>query len=518
MKPVKKRWLTWLALGLAIVFVVSGCQGKPQQQPQGEGKGSGEVVEGGEVVIAVPVDPDYLDPHKATAAATREMMFNVFEGLYKPAPNGDLVPAIADSYEVSQDGTVYTFHLRAGVQFHNGNPVTVEDVLYSFQRIQDPVTNNPSGKTFANVLVEKVDDQHVRFTLPAANPAFLANLSNMNAAIIPAGSEDINQNPVGTGPFQFVEYIPEQYIQLKKNEHYWQAGIPYLDQVEFRFQPDVDAALIAFQAGEYQIYPRVNNDSVDMLKQQAAFKVIAEPQRLVQLLALNNERTPFQDIRVRQALNYAVDRDALIEAVAYGYGSKIASSMSPAMENWYIDANVLYPHDLEKARQLLEEAGYGNGFSATISVPSNYDFHVKTAEVIAQQLKPLKINLKIEKVEWGVWLDRIYTNRDYEMTIIGFEGKLDPSMTLDRYTSDYARNFMNYKSVRYDEAFQKAASALNMEERHKLYQDVQMILAEDAASVFLMDPDFLVAMTADLDGFQTYTTYVLDMSTVHYIR
>lgn len=468
---------------------------------------------GGNVVVVVPQDPDFLDPHLAVASGTSEIMFNVFEGLLKPDKNGNLYPAVAENYEVSEDGLTYTFEIREGIKFHNGKTVTPEDVKYSIERLMGAETGKPLSSAFANVeRVEILDQKTVAIKIKEYDASFLSNLT---AAILPKDNADHNANPIGTGPFKFVEYLPEQRLVIEKFDGYWQKGVPYLDRVEFRMIPDNEAALLSFKAGEIDIYPRIDNERLAELG--PGFHDIQGMQNMVQLMAMNMAKEPFKDIRVRQAINYAVDVDEIIEAVAHGYGTKLGSNMSPVMAKYYQDGlQDTYNLDVVKAKQLLKEAGYEKGFKTKISVPSNYQFHVDTAQVIANQLKKVGIEAEIEMVEWGVWLDRVYKGRDYELTIIGLTGKLDPHQVLVRYKSDNPGNFFNYNNPAYDSLMEEAAREIDDNKRAEIYKEAQKKLVEDAAAVYIMDPNYTVAMKSNLDGYTLYPLYVQDMSTIYY--
>ncbi|MFD0871838.1 MULTISPECIES: ABC transporter substrate-binding protein [Paenibacillus] len=469
--------------------------------------------EGGTVVVAVPQDPDFLDPHLAVASGTQEMMFNVFEGLLKPNERGEVQPAIAQSYEISDDGLTYTFKLREGVKFHNGNPVTAEDVQYSYERLMGKDSGKPLSTAFGNVeSVEIVDSQTIAVKLKANDVSFLSYLT---AAILPEGYEDQNTAPIGAGPFKFVEYAPNQRLVLEKNKDYYIPGVPYLDRVEFRIMPDSEASLLALKAGEIDMYPRIDSERAEELGD--GFHFVDGMQNMVQLMTMNHSRKPFDNVLVRQAINYAIDVDEIIQVVAAGKGTKLGSNMSPAMQKYYQEGlENTYDVNLEKAKSLLAEAGYENGFSTTISVPSNYKFHVDTAQVIAQQLQKVGIQAEIEQVEWAVWLDRIYKGRDYDMTIIGLTGKLDPHEVLVRYASDYKANFYNYVNPEYDKLIKQAQIELDDAKRVGLYKEAQKILTDDAVAVYIMDPNFVVAMKKELKGYKLYPIYVQDMSTMYY--
>ncbi|MFB9328086.1 ABC transporter substrate-binding protein [Paenibacillus aurantiacus] len=485
----------------------------PAADSAGEASAPGGKKAGGDVVVIIPQDLDFLDPHLAVAAGTNEVLFNVFEGLLKPNEKGELYPAVAESYQISPDGLTYTFKLRGGVKIHNGNPVTAEDVKYSYSRLAGIGAEKPLQPQYAGIAsVEAPDASTVVIQLKQNDSSFLTALTG---AIIPKGYEDGNKHPIGTGPFKFKEYLPGQKLSVEKFADYYVKDVPSLDQVEFRIITDPEASLLALKSGEADIYPRIGTERLEELGD--AFNAVSGPQNLVQLVAFNMVKKPFNDIKVRQAINYAVNKDEIIEGVAIGKGTKLGSNLSPVLAKYYQPGlEDLYATDIEKAKSLLAEAGYPDGFETTLSVPSNYQFHVDTAQVIAQQLAQIGVKVNIEPVEWAVWLDRIYKGRDYETTIIGLDGKLDPNQILSKYLSDADNNFFNYKNAEFDATLKSAVTEVDDAKRVELYKKAQTILAQDAAAIYIMDPNLNVALAKNLAGYKQYPLYVQDLSTVYF--
>ncbi|MFC3748310.1 ABC transporter substrate-binding protein [Paenibacillus sp. GCM10012306] len=532
----KSLYVLSLITAVLMVLVLSACgkdtaktnasqsQSKSQptssteatQAPESTEAPSAEPKSGGKVVVIIPQDLDYLDPHLAVAAGTAEVLFNVFEGLLKPNDKGELYPAVAESYEVSPDGLTYTFKIRSGVKFHNGKTVTSADVKYSYDRLAGTATGKPLSTAYESVAsIEAPDASTVVFKLKENNSSFLTSLTAASGAIIPEGYEDSNKTPIGTGPFKFKEYLPGQRLVVEKNSDYYVKDIPSLDQVEFRIITDSEAALLALKSGEADIYPRIGTERLEEVADK--FNAVSAPQNLVQLVTFNIARKPFNDVKVRQAINYAVNKDEIIAGVALGKGTKLGSNLSPVLAKYYQEGlEDKYATDIEKAKSLLAEAGYPNGFETTLSVPSNYQFHVDTAQVFAQQLAQIGIKVKIEPVEWAVWLERIYKGRDYDLTIIGLDGKLDPYSILNKYLSDSPNNFFNYKNPEFDETLKAAVKEVDDAKRVELYKKAQTILADDAAAVYIMDPNLNVAISKKLTGYKQYPIYVQDLSTVHF--
>ena len=521
---MKKRSSLLMVVVLILAIALYGCGGKKEEEPNNENTpGNNQSLNtpqyGGAVVVGISQDLDSLDPHKAVAAGTKEVLFNVFEGLVKPDKDGNLVPAVAENYEISEDGKVYTFTLRKDVKFHNGNLVTADDVVYSLQRSAGLLENaDPSvfvETALSNILeVNKIDEGTVEVVLENGDTELIGYLTS---AIIPKDYDEIGTVPIGTGPFKFVSYQPLESFKVVKNEDYYIPGAPYLDEVTFKIVPNNDAAMLELMAGTIDVYPYLTDASAEQLK--GKFNILEGNMNLVQALFLNNEVKPFDDVRVRRALYYAIDRQGIIDMVAGGKGTIIGSNMFVGFGKYFNEeVTNMYSYNIEKAKELLTEAGYPNGFTFTITVPSNYTFHVDTAQVIVEQLKLVGITAKIQQIEWASWISDVYKGKNYEATIIGLDAKLAARDVLERYKSTADNNFLNYKSSKYDEIIDKAISSVNEEEKISYYKELQKILAEDAASVYIQDPALLVAVNKALGGYTFYPVYVQDMSLVYYVQ
>lgn len=457
---------------------------------------------GGVVRIAMATEVDNLDPYLSAATDTSSMMDNVFDGLFDTDEAGELIPNLAESYDISENGLNYTFKLRKGVKFHDGSDFTAEDVVYSYSKLAGLQTGEPMSSKFAIISsIEAKGDYEVVVTLSEINSSFLAR--NI-VAIVPSGYEDQSTKPIGAGPFIFKEYKAGQQLTLVKNENYYlREKMPKVDEVRFVIMPDSEASILAMQAGEIDVIPGISDQGI--LQLGDSIEVVSGPQNMVQLMALNNSFGPLKDLRVRQAINYAIDKDMIINTVAEGKGTKLGSNFSPAMAYYFEDGlQDYYATNMDKAKQLLVEAGYEKGFDLQLTVPSNYQFHVDTAQMIASQLKQININVTIEPIEFSTWLERVYTNAQYESTVISFTGKLDPNEVVGRFVSTYPKNFMKFNSAKFDEVIEKATKETNENEKSKLYKEAQRILTEEAASVFIMDPDRSIAMANGLTGFNMY--------------
>jgi len=508
-----------LALFLALVMVgavLPGC-GDGSKDPGGQGNNgkTGEPVKGGEITVGIAQDlDDSLDPHQTVAAGTREVLFNIFEGLVKPNSDGEMIPAVAEKYTLSEDGTTYTFTLREGVKFHNGQTVTAEDVVYSINRCAavPEGQEKPLVAAFSAVKsVEALDEKTVAVTIAQRDLEFI---SYMTAAIIPADYENQDTAPVGTGPFKFVSRTPQQDFVMERFEDYW--GAPaWLDKVTYKICENADALVMNLNGGSIDLCAHLTSAQASQLNQN--FQVLEGTMNLVQAIYLNNQAKPFDNQLVRQALCYAIDRQGIMDMVADGHGTAVGSSIYPAFTKYFLPELVdKYPHSVEKAKELLAQAGYPDGFDMTISVPNNYQPHMDTAEVVAEQLREAGINVTIQPVEWSTWLDTIYNGRQFQATVVGVDAaNMTARAMLERFTSDYGKNFINYNNPAYDTLFQQAINAQDEATQTDLYKQMEAMLADTAANVYIQDLCDLVAMRQDLGGLKFYPIYVLDLSTVY---
>lgn len=511
-----------LALFLALVMVgavLPGC-GDGSKDPGGQGNNgkTGEPVKGGEITVGIAQDlDDSLDPHQTVAAGTREVLFNIFEGLVKPNSDGEMIPAVAEKYTLSEDGTTYTFTLREGVKFHNGQTVTAEDVVYSINRCAavPEGQEKPLVAAFSAVKsVEALDEKTVAVTIAQRDLEFI---SYMTAAIIPADYENQDTAPVGTGPFRFVSRTPQQDFVMERFEDYW--GAPaWLDKVTYKICENADALVMNLNGGSIDLCAHLTSAQASQLNQN--FQVLEGTMNLVQAIYLNNQAKPFDNQLVRQALCYAIDRQGIMDMVADGHGTAVGSSIYPAFTKYFLPELVdKYPHSVEKAKELLAQAGYPDGFDMTISVPNNYQPHMDTAEVVAEQLREAGINVTIQPVEWSTWLDTIYNGRQFQATVVGVDAaNMTARAMLERFTSDYGKNFINYNNPAYDALFQKAINAQDEAGQTDLYKQMETMLADTAANVYIQDLCDLVAMRQDLGGLKFYPIYVLDLSTVYFTQ
>lgn len=521
---MKKHVKILLALLLVVSTVLGGCaDSKKGEQGQGsDGNSSGKPVNGGSIIVGITQDLDSLDPHKAAAAGTEEVLFNIFEGLVKPDKDGNLVPAVASEANVSEDGMTYTFVLREGVKFHDGSLVTAEDVVYSLKR-STGLLENPDPEVKVSSVLSCISDitaskdesgrAIITISLSTANTELLGYLT---CAIIPETYKSQETYPIGTGPFHFVSYTPLQSFVMEKYDDYY-GEKPYLDQVTFKISADSDAAFMELLAGNIDVFPYLTSEQAAQLTEN--FNIQIGTMNLVQALFLNNAAEPFDDIRVRQAVCHAINRQEILDMVADGKGTIIGTNMFAGFVKYFDDSLTdTYAYNVEKAKELLADAGYPDGFSMTITVPSNYQFHVDTAQVIVEQLKAVGITAQIQLVEWATWLSDIYRGRQYQTTIVGLDANLAPSDVLKRYSSAASSNFLSYYNEEFDRIFSLAMAETDDAKKVAYYKQLQGIITADAASAYIQDPALYVAVSKKLGGYTFYPVYVQDMSKVYYVE
>lgn len=447
-------------------------------------------------------EPDSFFPWKSASADSEALWRNIFEGLMTFDTGGKIVPCLAEKVVQSEDGLTYTFSLRKGVQFHNGKEFTSSDAEFSYKNMAGLDGYKPTSAKLGAVKSVRTNGKYEFIVeLKEPTPSFLLTTISV---ILPEGYDDQENHPVGTGPYEFVEYAQNQKLVLKKNENYWDkkkaAKIP---NVEVYIITDESATISALQSGQIDVATMISHENSKALKGQ--FVEHSFPHNLVQILGMNNMVKPFNDIRVRKAVAAAVNKKEIIEGVSDGNAIELYSNFSPVLREYYNDSlENENPFDLKKAERLLAEAGYENGFDITITVPANYQYHMDTAQIIAAQLAKIKIRCIINAVEWATWLDQVYTKFNYEMTIIGFSGKIDPADILRRYYSTYNRNFTRFYNDEFDKNFVAAQKELNHEKQVEFYKECQRILAEESPAVFIADPEQSYLAHSHVRGIKGY--------------
>ena len=512
-----KKHLFFSMLLILAMAVLCGCGDSTKSEKESTGASSS----GGSVIVGITNDMDSLDPHKAVAAGTREVLYNIFEGLVKADENGVMQPAIASEYAISEDALTYTFTLRDGVKFHNGEEVTAEDVIYSLNRAAGFLDDAEEIKVvsafsiISDITEQTAEDGSTQIVVTLSEPN-TELIYYFDSAIIPADYADQETAPVGTGPFKFVSYSAMESVVLEKNEDYY--GTPaYLDEVTFQIYASVDDAFTELLAGSIDIFPYISYDQSVQLTDN--YNIEVGQQSLAEGLYLNNEDEVLSDVRVRQALSYAIDFEEIDEIVTGGVSAELKTAMFPTFKEYYNEeTESYYEHDAEKAKELLAEAGYEDGLDLEITIPNNYQLHVSIAEILVDQLKDAGINATIKEVDWSTWLQDVYADRNYQATVIALDATLAPGNVLRYYYSESSSCFTNFNDADFDALYESAVNAVDQDEKVDLYKEAQLYLTENAASTYIMCPSIMVAVSKDLEGYTFYPIYVQDMSKVHFVE
>ncbi|MFN3634694.1 MAG: ABC transporter substrate-binding protein [Rhizobium rhizophilum] len=483
------------------------------------------------LVVGQIAEPKSLDPHTVTATNDFRILVNVYDGLVRFKDGTlEVEPALAESWDISEDGKTYTFKLRQGVKFHDGSDFNAEAVKFNFDRMlkeDHPFYSTgpfPLSFNFASVeAVNAIDPQTVEFKLSEAFAPFLSNLAYPTGLIVsPAAVEqhgaDYGRNPSGTGPFKFVEWQSSQRVVIERNPDYWD-GAASLEAVVFRPITDANTRVAEMMAGGIDVMVEVPPDNLATFKQDAGFAVAEQAGPHVWFGILNTRSGPFADKRVRQAANYAVNKETLVNDVLQGTATVAAGPIPPAF-NWVESAVEPYAHDPEKAKALLAEAGVDNPqltFYVTEGGSGMLD-PITMGAAIQADLQAVGFSVKIETYEWNTFLGRVNE---------GLEGKADMAemawMTNDPDTLPYLAlrsdalpdkggfNSGYYSNPEVDALLEKARTSTDQAERGKLYGQVQQIVHEDAPWLFVANWKQNAVTTAAVQGFKLQPSFLLNL-------
>ena len=447
------------------------------------------------MVLGMALEPVGLDPTAAAASSIAEVtQYNIFETLTKVNPDGSVTPLLAESWEVSPDLRTYTFRLRKGVKFQNGEPFNAEAVKFSFTRAGAEKSTNKDKRTFSSMESLSAQDDH---TLVIVNkeldPDFLFLMGQATAIIVEPKSAETNATkPVGTGPYTLESWSKGSSVTLTKWDGFRDAAKVKIRKATFRFISDPAAQVASLLAGDVDAFARVTPRSVPQFKNNPKFQVLVSGSRAKTILAINNKKKPLDDVRVRRAIAMAIDRKAVIQGAGDGYGSPIGSHYVPGAPG-YVDVTGVNAYNPEKAKALLKEAGITTPLELTLTLPPP-PYARQGGEVIAAELAKIGITAKLQNVEWAQWLSGTYGARNYDLTIISHVEPFD----LGNFAKpDY---YWNYQSARFNELYNKYKTSPRAADRNKLVGDIQRLLAEDSVHAFLYQPQWITVANKNLKG------------------
>jgi len=447
-------------------------------------------------VIGMTLEPPGLDPTAGAASAIGEVVhYNILETLTKIEPDGSIKPLLAQSWSVTPDNKTWAFKLRSGVRFQNGEPFNAQAVKFSFERAVAPGSLNKDKAVFNNIVnIATTDDLTVVLTLKNPNPDFLFQLGQTTASIVePKSAATNNTQPIGTGPYKLESWNKGSSVVLTRWDGYRDAKSVKLRRVTIRFISDGAAQVAAMLSGDIDAFPRVAAArSLSQFRDDKRFQVLIGGSRSKTILAINNKRKPLDDLRVRRAIAMAIDRKAVIDGAADGFGTPIGSFYVPGAPG-YVDLTAVNAYAPDNSRALLKEAGVATPLELTMKMPPT-PYARQGGEVIAAQLAKVGINAKLENVEWAQWLSGVYSQKAYDLTVISHVEPLD--------FGNFARPgyYWGYESPKFNELWEKINTTADSAERNKLMADAQRLVADDAVMAYLYQPTWITVAKTGLKG------------------
>ena len=447
------------------------------------------------MTVAMQLEPPHLDPTSAAAGAIDSVTYaNIFEGLTRFASDGSIIPGVAESWEISDDGLTYTFKLQSGVTFHDGTSMDGDDVKFSLDRARAEDSVNAQKALFASIdSVEVVDPLTVKVTLKEPNGNFLFNMAWGDAVIVaPESIDDIKSKPIGTGAFRFVSWTQGDKIEIERNPDYW--GTPaILEKATFKFISDPTAAFAAMMAEDVDAFggfPAPEN--LPQFEADPRFQVLVGSTEGETILSTNNKQPPFDNVKVRQALAHAIDRSAIIDGAMFGLGTPIGTHFAPHNPA-YVDLTGQSNYDPDKARALLAEAGLADGFETTLHLPPP-SYARRGGEIIAAQLAEVGIKAEIINVEWAQWLETVFRGKNFGLTIVSHTEPMDIGI--------YARPeyYFQYDNPDFQALMAKLNTTTDPDMRVSMMQEAQQIIADDYVNGFLFQLANPVVAKAGITG------------------
>jgi len=533
-KRMKNKKNSILILLLACVFLVSACSSQ-QSSEQSEGTNeSGRNT----IVVGLEAEPTTLDAHQMSDYNSSRTAMEVYDQLVQfKDESTELEPDLAEKWDVSDDGLEYTFYLKQDVTFHDGTPFNADAVKFSFERQIDP--NHPfhdTGQyayaefTFGTVdKIEVIDDFTVKITLKEAFAPFLSNLAMHAASIVSPTAvreygADFSMNPVGTGPFKFVSWDPGVEVVLEKNPDYFK-GAPEIDQLIFKPITEAQTRLAELEAGNIDLIVSVPPDDLERLRSDENLQVVEQAGMHTWWTAFNTQKEPFNNVKVRQAVSYAINKEAIVDGILQGTGELANTPLPPTV--WGHNPNVKnYEYDPEKAKELLAEAGYADGFEVTYWVPesgSGMQQPQAMAAAIQADLKEVGITVEIQTLEWGAYLDKVFLPPDqndmdmHQMSWIGDNGDPDNFLYILLSSEQWPTAGFNdsyYKNEKVDELLANARVTKDKGERTAMYEEAQVLIMEDAPIVVMDHEKQIIVANNRVKDFALHPTGVFRFSEV----
>jgi peptide/nickel transport system substrate-binding protein len=465
---------------------------------------TGQPKRGGILKVGLQGDPTVLDPQKTSLTAAFHVTENIYSLLVRLKPDLTVEPDLAEKWDISADGKVYTFTLRQGVKFHSGRALSSSDVKYTFDRLGDKATASPNASLLAPVdSIVTPDDRTVIITLKAADASFLTNLTGPAAVIINKDAVekagDLTRTADGTGPFVFKEYVPNTRVVLERNPDYWETGKPYVDGIEMTIAADDTSRTAAVRTGTVDFIEYAPLKDIPSLKSDSSLVLAGDQNTNIRFVGLNVTRKPFSDVKVRQAIAAAVDREAVVGPAVFGFGTPTLELFPPGY--WAGLGTKPAAPDVAKAKQMLADAGYPNGFKTTILSWSQYSFLSNAAVVFQEQLKQIGIDADVNLEENAAFI-KDYLDNNFDLTVSGTSAYVDPNdIYLRNFGSDQPSNAVRYASSQADDLIAAGVATTDQAKRKQIYQQLQQLLLDDVPWINLYIAQQFEAMKTYVKGY-----------------
>ncbi len=475
-----------------------------------------EDMRGGSLTFGSLVEPPGLDPFHQGADARIRVTTLIYQGLFYEGDEGP-IPLLAHDYSVSDDGLLYTFHLRAGVSFHGGGTMTAEDVKYSYDYIRDPENGSPGAGDFNMISeIRVVDPLTVEMVLSSPNASLPMALGNKYGAVVPSGTFDddgaraaLNDTSVGTGPFMIREYQPNSYLELERFADYWQPGLPYLDELTYLYLPNNAALLVALQNNRIDVAQLSRPQDAEQLAGLDNITVQTWPALEQKALDLDANFGPLQDERVRQAISLAIDKEEIRQAAIGDYGMTLTTIVAGMQDSWGVEREDLefQGPDIEAARALLAEAGYSEGFDLPLTTIIGYDWMDPAAITLREQLAEISINVDIRRVDLGVWIDN-FRSRNMGFTFNDWATQPDPNLLFFRHfhKQPEGADFRNWNNDVASDLLLQGQQESNPAKRLEIYTDFQKELARSVPTVMLFSTGHVTVTSNRVKNFFQHPT------------
>ena len=469
---------------------------------------------GGTFVSAKTTEAPSLEPILEQALGRIRLDPIFYNRLVEWAPDGKLDPALAESWTTSADGKLWTFKLRRGVKFHNGREFVADDVKYSYERVLDP-KGSSGGRGYLSAIdaMDTPDRYTLRIHTKQPSASLLAGMAGGWSSIVPREvieeKGDLRRTAVGTGPFVFQEWVPQSHLKARRNPDYWDKGKPYVDALELKVIPDEANIIAQLRTGNVHHALLEDNKNYLLVKDDKRLTAMRAPRLGFDMVMINHGRKPFTDVRVRQAISLAVDRTEVLQAAASGLGS-VTGPLTPAMKPWALPIDAFkewYTPNPERARKLLTEAGFPNGFKTTLKVIPTFPTMVAGAQVIAAQLKKIGVDAQIVQEEYGVWIKAIIKpSFDYDLTMNITTGDADPDSLLYRRFHSVEKQWNNDGDPEIDALLDQGKLTVDLKKRKEVYDRVQRLMVEKAIQIWTFAPDMIDITQGYVHYDQHFTT------------